>query len=42
MEKKQYVSPTIYVEQLEDDDDYIHIHPDPIDPPTPIGDDDDY
>ena len=64
MVKKIYVSPTIQVELLEDDDlmigasytqttsymedpseddnGYINIHPDPIDPPSPIDDDDDY
>lgn len=65
MTKKEYVSPIIKVELLEedsnlmftasytrttsyledpseDDDDYIHINPNPIDPPGPIDDDDDY
>ena len=65
MTKKEYISPTVMVEVLEednnlmftasytrttsyvedpskDDDDYIHIHPNPIDPPEPIDDDDDY
>ena len=38
-----YTQTTSYMEDpSEDDDDYIHIHPDPIDPPSPIGDVDDY
>jgi hypothetical protein len=64
MIKKEYISPVISIEVLEDeelmigasyttttnygedpsedDNDYIHIHPDPIDPPSPIDDDGDY
>ena len=64
MIKKEYISPVISIEVLEDEElmigtsyttttnygedpsedknDYIHIYPDPIDPPSPIDDDDDY
>lgn len=38
-----YTITTNYTEDpSEDDDDFIHIHPDPIDPPSPIDNDDDY
>lgn len=41
--KASYTTTTSYLEDPSvNDDDYIHIHPNPIEPTEPIDDDDDY